>query len=185
MSGGMPLELLPPPSPCGKKPSHPKHTCLSAELCLIKLSDIGKHYHSFPKGSFKAHFIPPSAPRFVLKHLIAHPLTWTWTTKDGPNKGHSFQVPTTPIHCDKAAPKAIHWIVAIFHSFKAHLNPITLSAESGKVKPGWLRLYQNNLYIHLQGQMKGSSGPARANPSTPNPPPTIPLKAPSTAAPVR
>ncbi|KAI5990808.1 hypothetical protein EDC04DRAFT_2614041 [Pisolithus marmoratus] len=142
---------------------------------------IGKHYHSFPKGTFKAHFTPPSAPRFVLKHLVAHPLTWTWTTKDGPNKGHSFQVPTTPIHCDKTVPKAIHWIVAIFHSFKAHLNPIALDAESGKVKPGWLRLYQNNLYVHLRGQMKGSLGPARAKPSTLKPPPTVPPQAPSVA----
>ncbi|KAI6043165.1 hypothetical protein EDC04DRAFT_2600355 [Pisolithus marmoratus] len=178
----MPLEPLPPPSPRGKKLSRPKHTCPSAEPCSVKLSDIGKHYHSFPKGTFKARFTPPSAPKFVLKHLVAHPLTWTWTTKDGPNKGHSFQVPTTPIHCDKTAPRAIHWIVAVFHSFKAHLNPVALDAESGKVKPGWLRLYQNNLYVHLRGQMKGSSGPTRANPSTPKPPPTVPPQTPSVAA---
>ncbi|KAI6094811.1 hypothetical protein F5141DRAFT_1223118 [Pisolithus sp. B1] len=28
----------------------------------------------------------------------SHPPVWTWTTKDGPNKGKFFQVPTTPHH---------------------------------------------------------------------------------------
>ncbi|KAI6039634.1 hypothetical protein EDC04DRAFT_2894977 [Pisolithus marmoratus] len=122
-----------------------------------------------PKGSFKAQFIPPSAPRFILKHLTAHPPTWTWTTKDGPNKDHSFQVPTIPITCDKAAPRAIHWVVTVFHSFKAHLNPIAIDKESGRVKPGWLRLYQNNLYVHLRGQMKETAVPKRAPPTTTKP----------------
>ncbi|KAI6038471.1 hypothetical protein EDC04DRAFT_2603925 [Pisolithus marmoratus] len=172
----MPLDPLPPPSPHGKVQSPPKHTCLTAEPCQIRLSDVGKCYHSFPKGSFKAQFIPPSAPHFVLKHLAAHPPTWTWTTKDSPNKDHSFQVPTIPITCDKVAPRAIHWVVAVFHSFKAHLNPITIDKESGRVKPGWLRLYQNNLYIHLRGQMKETTVPKRALPTTTKPSPTpLPL----------
>ncbi|KAI6011625.1 hypothetical protein EDC04DRAFT_2609800 [Pisolithus marmoratus] len=172
----MPLDPLPPPSPHGKTQSPPKHTCSTAEPCQIRLSDVGKCYHSFPKGSFKAQFIPPSAPRFVLKHLAAHPPTWTWTTKGGPNKDRSFQVPTIPITCDKAAPRAIHWVVAVFHSFKAHLNPIAIDGESGKVKPGWLRLYQNNLYVHLRGQMKETTAPKRALPTTTKPSPTpLPL----------
>ncbi|KAI6021286.1 hypothetical protein EDC04DRAFT_2607182 [Pisolithus marmoratus] len=128
----MPLEPVPPPSPHGKNTSPPKHHCSSTDPCSIRLSDIGKWYHSFPKGTFKARFSPPAAPRFVLKHLTTHPLTWTWTTKEGPNKGRSFQVPTIPIVCEKAAPKAIHWIVAVFHSFKTHLNPVALDSESGK-----------------------------------------------------
>ncbi|KAI5984023.1 hypothetical protein EDC04DRAFT_2615900 [Pisolithus marmoratus] len=128
-------------------------------------------------GSFKARFIPPSAPRFVLKHLAAHPPTWTWTTKGGPNKDRSFQVPTIPITCDKAVPRAIHWVVAVFHSFKAHLNPIAIDGESGKVKSGWLRLYQNNLYVHLRGQMKETTAPKRAHPTTPKPSPTTPPSA--------
>ncbi|KAI6039440.1 hypothetical protein EDC04DRAFT_2895238 [Pisolithus marmoratus] len=148
---GMPLDPLPSPSP-----------------------RVGKRYHSFPKGSFKACFIPPSAPHFILKHLAAHPPTWTWTTKGGPNKDHSFQVPTIPITCDKAAPRAIHWVVAVFHSFKAHLNPIAIDGESGKVKPGWLRLYQNNLYVHLRGQMKETTAPKRASPPNVKPSPTSP-----------
>ncbi|KAI6008009.1 hypothetical protein EDC04DRAFT_2907366 [Pisolithus marmoratus] len=170
----MPLDLLPPPSPHGKTQSPPKHTCSTADPCQIRLSDVGKRYHSFPKGSFKACFIPPSAPRFILKHLAAHPSTWTWTTKGSPNKDHSFQVPTIPITCDKVAPRAIHWVVAMFHSFKAHLNPIAIDGESGKVKPGWLRLYQNNLYVHLQGQMKETTAPKRALPTTTKPSPTSP-----------
>ncbi|KAI6012364.1 hypothetical protein EDC04DRAFT_2904875 [Pisolithus marmoratus] len=172
----MPLDPLPPPSPRGKIQSPPKHTCSTAEPCQIRLSDVGKRYHSFPKGSFKARFIPPSAPHFVLKHLAAHPPTWTWTTKGGPNKDRSFQVPTIPITCNKAAPRAIHWVVAMFHLFKAHLNPIAIDGESGKVKPGWLRLYQNNLYVHLRGQMKETTVPKRAPPMTTKPSPTpLPL----------
>ncbi|KAI6046331.1 hypothetical protein EDC04DRAFT_2598140 [Pisolithus marmoratus] len=173
----MPLEPLPPPSPRGKTQSPPKHTCSTAEPCQIRLSDVGRRYHSFPKGSFKARFIPQSAPRFVLKHLAAHPPTWTWTTKGGPNKDRSFQVPTIPITCDKVAPRAIHWVVAVFHSFKAHLNPIAIDGESGKVKSGWLRLYQNNLYVHLRGQMKETTAPKRAHPMTPKPSPTTPPSA--------
>ncbi|KAI6004332.1 hypothetical protein EDC04DRAFT_2611660 [Pisolithus marmoratus] len=145
-----------------------------SDLCQIRLSDIGKRYHSFPKGTFKARFIPPSAPRFVVKHLAAHPPSWTWTTKGGPNKDRSFQVPTIPITCNKAAPRAIHWVVAVFHSFKAHLNPIAIDGETGKVKPGWLRLYQNNLYVHLRGQMKETAVPKRAPPPTPKPSSTSP-----------
>ncbi|KAI6014920.1 hypothetical protein EDC04DRAFT_2903947 [Pisolithus marmoratus] len=180
----MPLDPLPPPSPCGKTQSPPKHTCSTAEPCQIRLSDVSKCYHSFPKGSFKARFIPPSAPCFVLKHLAAHPPTWTWTTKGGPNKDRSFQVPTIPITCDKAAPRAIHWVVTVFHSFKAHLNPIAIDGESGKVKPGWLRLYQNNLYVHLRGQMKETTVPKRAPPTTTKPSPTpLPLAHPKPAPP--
>ncbi|KAI5997348.1 hypothetical protein EDC04DRAFT_2977959 [Pisolithus marmoratus] len=147
--------------------------CMS-DPCQIRLSDIGKRYHSFPKGTFKARFIPPSAPCFVVKHLAAHPPSWTWTTKGGPNKDRSFQVPTIPITCDKAAPRAIHWVVAVFHSFKAHLNPIAIDGETGKVKPGWLRLYQNNLYVHLRGQMKETAVPKQAPPLTPKPSSTSP-----------
>ncbi|KAI5985958.1 hypothetical protein EDD15DRAFT_2200338 [Pisolithus albus] len=48
-------------------------------------------------GSFRARFAPPALPRFVLSHFAAHPPVWTWTVKDGPNQGKSFQVPTIPI----------------------------------------------------------------------------------------
>ncbi|KAI5990710.1 hypothetical protein EDC04DRAFT_2911865 [Pisolithus marmoratus] len=71
-------------------------------------------------------------------------------------------------------PKAIHWVVTVFHSFKAHLNPIAIDRESGEVKAGWLQLYQNNLYIHLQGQMKETTVAKRASPSIPKPPTTAP-----------
>ncbi|KAI6020617.1 hypothetical protein EDC04DRAFT_2901652 [Pisolithus marmoratus] len=167
----------------GKPSPPPKHTCSTADLCQIRLSDVGKCFHSFPKGSFKARFIPPSAPQFVLKHLATHPLSWTWTTKDGPNKDHSFQVPTIPITCNKAAPRAIHWVVAVFHLFKAHLNPIAIDGETGKVKPGWLRLYQNNLYVHLQGQMKEATAPKRAPPTTKPSPTSPPLAHPKPMSP--
>ncbi|KAI6002677.1 hypothetical protein EDC04DRAFT_2908408 [Pisolithus marmoratus] len=157
----MPLEPLPQQSPRGKNPSPPKHQCPTSDLCPVRLSDIGKRYHSFHKGTFKARFAPPVLPRFVLAHFASHPSTWTWVTKDGPNKGKSFQVPTTPITCAKTAPRAIHWMVAVFHSFKAHLNPVAIDSDTGRVKQGWLRLYQNNI------------PPPTTKPPT-NPPPACP-----------
>ncbi|KAI6027246.1 hypothetical protein EDC04DRAFT_2605891 [Pisolithus marmoratus] len=110
---------------------------------------------------FKACFTPPALPQFVLAYFASNPSTWTWTTKDGPNKGKSFQVPTIPITCDKAAPKAIHWMVATFHLYKAHLNPIAIDKDSGRVKQGWLRLYQNNMCPHPP--------PSHSPPQCPNP----------------
>ncbi|KAI6015707.1 hypothetical protein EDC04DRAFT_2903578 [Pisolithus marmoratus] len=168
----MPLELLLQQSPCGKNSSLPKHQCPTSAPCPIHLSDISKWYHLFPKGTFKAQFAPPILPRFVLAHFTSHPSTWTWVTKDGPNKGKSFQVPTTPITCDKTVPRAIHWMVAVFHSYKAHLNPVAIDSDTGRVKQGWLQLYQNNMYVHLQGQLKAHALPKRALPPTTKPPPT-------------
>ncbi|KAI6028249.1 hypothetical protein EDC04DRAFT_2605727 [Pisolithus marmoratus] len=184
----MPLEPTPQQSPRGKNSSPPKHQCPTSDPCPVHLSDIGKRYHSFPKGTFKARFAPPVLPRFVLAHFASHPSTWTWVTKDGPNKGKSFQVPTTPITCDKTAPKAVRWMVAVFHSYKAHPNPVAIDSDNGRVKQGWLRLYQNNMYVHLRGQLKARASPKRASPPTTKPPPTPlpacpkPGSAPSTTA---
>ncbi|KAI6028089.1 hypothetical protein EDC04DRAFT_2605831 [Pisolithus marmoratus] len=107
--------------------------------------------------------------RFILANFTSHPSTWTWVTKDGPNKGKSFQVPTTPITCDKTMPKAVHWMVTVFHSYKAHLNPIAIDSDTGRVKQGWLWLYQNNMYVHLRGQLKAHTLPKRALPPTTKP----------------
>ena len=81
------------------------------------------------------------------------------------NEGKSFQVPTISTSCQKTSYKAIRWIVAVFHSFKTHLNPIALKSDSGRVLPVWVRLYQNNFLIHIQGQGKALSLPTR--PSAP------------------
>ncbi|KAI6016819.1 hypothetical protein BKA83DRAFT_4497333 [Pisolithus microcarpus] len=128
------------------------------------------HFHQFPKGSFKACFIPPALPKYVVSHFASHPPTWTWAVKAGPNKGKTFQVPTIPIVCDESAPRAVHWMVMVFHSFKAHLNPITIDANTGRVLPDWLRLYQNNLHIHLHSQLKARPPHSKpAPPTTPTP----------------
>ncbi|KAI6040125.1 hypothetical protein EDC04DRAFT_2998953 [Pisolithus marmoratus] len=105
-------------------------------------------------------------------------------TKDSPNKGKSFQVPTIPIVCEKTAPHAVHWVVTVFHLFKTHLHPITIDTDTGKVHQGWLHLYQNNLYVHLHTQLKVPPPPL---PPKPSPQPThvskaMPLVAPSTTA---
>ncbi|KAI5988662.1 hypothetical protein EDC04DRAFT_2912469 [Pisolithus marmoratus] len=175
----MPLDPVPPPSPHGKVVST-KHCCSSTEPCPIRLSDVGKRYHSFPKGTFKACFSPLIIPRYILRYFTSHPPVWTWMTKDGPNKGKSFQVPTVPVVCEKTTPRAIRWLVAVFHSFKTHLNPVAIDTETGKVHQGWLHLYQNNLHVHLQSQLKVASPPsppAKPWPPTPHPPGKTPAKA--------
>ncbi|KAI6096051.1 hypothetical protein EDD17DRAFT_1771305 [Pisolithus thermaeus] len=172
----MPLEPVPPPSPHGKTPP-PKHQCSPTAPCPLRLSEVGRQYHQFPKGTFRAHFSPPALPKAMASHFAKNPPIWTWSIKAGPNKGKSFQVPTIPIVCDKTAPRAVKWIVTVFHSFKAHLNPVTIDADLGRVHPAWLRLYQNNLLIHLHNQlkvhlphwMKATSSP----PSKPTAPTTI------------
>ncbi|KAI6017425.1 hypothetical protein EDC04DRAFT_2608047 [Pisolithus marmoratus] len=97
-------------------------------------------------GTFKACFTPPIFPKLVLCHFTSHLPKWTWMTKDGPNKGKSFQVPTIP--------HTIHWVVVVFHSFKTHLNPVAIDTDTSKDHQGWLCLYQNNLYVHLQSLLK-------------------------------
>ncbi|KAI5984490.1 hypothetical protein EDD15DRAFT_2201225 [Pisolithus albus] len=164
----MPLDSIPPPSPCGKNPPQPKHICSSTSPCPIHLSDVGKCFHTFPKGTFKARYSPPIVPKYVLNHFAHHAPVWTWVAKDGPNKGKSFQVPTTPVACAKNAPRAVRWMVAVFHSFKAHLNPVAVDADSGRVHQGWLRLYQSNMHLHLQTQIKALQ--PRCPPIPPNPP---------------
>ncbi|KAI5984841.1 hypothetical protein EDD15DRAFT_2374742 [Pisolithus albus] len=86
----MPLDSVPPPSPRGKNPPQPKHI-----------------------RTFKARYSLPIVPKYVLNHFAHHAPVWTWVAKDGPNKGKSFQVPTTPVACAKNAPRAVRWMVAV------------------------------------------------------------------------
>ncbi|KAF9231012.1 hypothetical protein BU15DRAFT_82927 [Melanogaster broomeanus] len=86
--------------------SVPKHKCLPSEADIIHLSDIGRHFQTFPKGTFSARLAPPTLPLFVAHYYAAHPLYWQWTTKDGPNAAKTFKVPTVPTHCPKGFPKA-------------------------------------------------------------------------------
>ena len=69
----MPLEPQPPPSPVGKPTPPPKHLCSPSTPCMILLSEVGKRFHAFPKGSFKAQFAPPVIPRHVLQYLVKSP----------------------------------------------------------------------------------------------------------------
>ena len=119
---GMPLEPQPPPSPLGKASKRPRHHCDPLIPCALHLSDIGKSYHAFPKGTFCARYTPPTIPHSVLHYYMANPFSWSWTTKAGPKAGQTFSVPTIPISCKKDDHKAIHWTVSLFHSFKTHLG---------------------------------------------------------------
>ena len=70
---GMPLVPQPPPSPLGQASVPPKHQCSPSSPCTIRLSEIGKCYHAFPRGTFRSRFAPPTVPRSVLNHIDAHP----------------------------------------------------------------------------------------------------------------
>ena len=76
----------------------------------------------------------------------------TWTTRPGPRAGKSFQVPSVPTACGRDSPKAIQWIVSIFHAFKAQLAPQAISQETGWVLPNYVKLYQNNMLMHVRSQ---------------------------------
>ncbi|KAF9234193.1 hypothetical protein BU15DRAFT_79321 [Melanogaster broomeanus] len=154
--------------------SAPKHKCLPSEACIIHLSDIGRCFHTFPKGMFNAQFTPPALPLFVARYCAAHPLYWQWTTKGGPNAGKTFKVPTVPTHCSKGSPKAISWLVNAFHSFKAHLTPSVL------VPKPLLQIYQSNMVLHLRAQLHAHSSSDTTPPSLQ---PVAPGAAPSTLNP--
>ncbi|KAI6016725.1 hypothetical protein EDC04DRAFT_2903105 [Pisolithus marmoratus] len=135
-----------------------------------------------PQGLLQGPFHPTLSSQICLKASHHSPSDLDLDNQGWPQQGSLLPSPNHPYTCDKTAPRAIHWIVMVFHSFKAHLNPIAIDGESGKVKARWLRLYQNNLYIHLQGQMKEAAAAKRPVPPTPKPPPTA-LSTPSQAPP--
>ena len=149
---GMALDSAPQPSPMGKSSPPTKHQCNATSPCAILLSEVGKHHHAFPKGSFKARFIPPAIPVMVHKHLSAHPLFWFWTVKAGPNAGKSFCIPTVPTSCGKDSPQAVQWLISAFHAFKAQLTPKAINAKTGQVLPAYVKVYQNNMLLHLAQQ---------------------------------
>ena len=161
----MPLEPQPPPSPVGKSSPPAKHLCSPSSPCQIRLSEVGKRYHAFPKGTFKARFAPPVIPRLVLQYLARSPPTWKWTTRAGPRAGKSFNVPSVPTACSRDSPKAIQWIVSIFHAFKAQLAPQALSQETGQVLPDYVKLYQNNMLVHFRSQQAQSRVTPKLTPS--------------------
>ena len=151
--------------PWENPPPPPKHTCSSSSPCSICLSEVGKRYHAFLKGTFKAHFAPPAISHHILQYLAKSPPTWTWTTRAGPRAGKLFQVPSVPTACSRDSPKVIQWIVTIFHAFKAQLAPQAISQETGRVLPGYVKLYQNNMLVHLRSQQAQLR--ARSKPTSP------------------
>ena len=174
----MPLEPLPPPSPRGKNLSSPKaspppqpkpkHKCSASQPCDIRLSDIGKIFHTFPKGTFHTRYTPPAIPKSVLDFFITHP--FSWTTKSGPNAGKYFPVSYIPTSCRKTDNRSVRWTVDLFHSFKAHLSPQLLDAK-GWVPTPLVRIYQSNMLIHFCRQALAPKPPSKPSPIPPIPPP--------------
>ena len=145
------LESEPLPSLLGHL-SPLKHQCSSISPCVILLSEIGKHYHMFPRGSFQSCFTPPAVPQLVLHYFDAHLFHWSWTMKNGPNASKSFAIPTIPTSCPKDSLKAVRWTVSIFHAFKSQLTPKALDLKMGRVLPAYVKLYQNNMLMHFHAQ---------------------------------
>ena len=152
----MPLEPPPPPSPHGKNPPQPqpsqppspkpKHRCLASHPCDICLSDIVPH---LPSEYFPHPLYPPAVPKSILDYFTAHPFSWSWTTKAGPNAGKSFHVPHIPMSCKKSDHWAVQWTVDHFHLFKAHLTPQTLDAKEWVLAVISLNLTKSNPDLRL------------------------------------
>ena len=175
----MPLEPVPPPSPVGKSSPPPKHRCdcSSATHCYnIPISQISHHFHFVPKTFIDMVFFPPAIPAWVLRHVKAHPPTWTLTLRAGPWAGTILTVPMVPIHCSSNSHKAVKWLVSTFHLFKGSLNRSALTAE-GKVASPLVHVFQNNMLLHISAQLQlydhiqptPKPGP-RAPPTLPSPP---------------
>ena len=45
----------------------------------------------------------------------------------------------------------IQWIVSVFHAFKSQLALQALD-DKGRVLPAYVKLYQNNMLVHLRAQ---------------------------------
>ena len=128
----MPPEPIPPPSPVGKPSQPPRHRCdcsNATRCCDIPISQIGRCFHYIPKAFIDMVFFPPAVPAWVVRHVKAHPPTWTWTLRAGPRAGTVLTVPTIPIHCSSDAHKAVKWLVSVFHLFKGSLSGSALTAD--------------------------------------------------------
>ena len=154
----MPLEPIPPPSPVGKPIPSQKRQCNCREAtrcCDIPISQIGRHFHFIPRPFVDTVFFPPAVPAWVLRYVKAHPPTWTWTLRAGPRAGTTLTVPTVPIHCASNAHRAVRWLVSVFHTFKGSLRAdASIAIADGKVLPPLVRIYQNNMLLHLDSQMR-------------------------------
>ena len=103
-----------------------------------------------PKKFTDTVFFPPTVPVSVLCYVNAHPPTWTWTVR----ASTILTVPTAPIHCGSDAPKAVKWMVSVFHSFKSSLIKEHSLSLDGKVLPPLVCLYQNKMLLHFGVQLR-------------------------------
>ena len=140
---------LSPPSKC-------QCNCREATRCCdIPISQIGKWFHFIPKTFVDTVFFPLAIPAWVLRHIKAHPPTWTWMLRAGPRAGTTLTVPTVPIHFTSDVHRAIRWLVSIFHTFKGSLRAEnSIMIADGKVISPLVCIYQNNMLLHIDAQMR-------------------------------
>ena len=68
---------------------------------------------------------------------------------------------------------AVQWLVSTFHAFKAILTPMALDVKTRRVLPAYVKLFQNNILVHLAQQScsQVSPPPAPKSRALPGPPP--------------
>jgi len=76
-------------------------------------------------------------------------------------------------------------MVSIFHAFKAQLAPQALDQETGRVLPAYVKLYQNNMLMHIRAQRAHSRVGKTSLASAPRPAAVIPPQPPSVIAELR
>lgn len=156
----------------GKSLPPPKHRCdcsNATRCCDIPISQIGRCFHFVPRTFIDTVFFPPAVPAWVLRYVKAHPPTWTWTLRAGPRAGTTLTVPTVPIHCASSDHKAVKWLVSTFHLFKGSLKRSALTAD-GKVASPLVRVFQNNMLLHISAQMRlhNRNPPSKPEPKAPS-----------------
>ena len=70
---------------------------------------------------------------------------------------------------------AVQWLVSTFHAFKAILTPMALDVKTRWVLPAYVKLFQNNMLVHLAQQSHSQVSPpsapkSRVPPGPPSPP---------------
>ena len=167
----MPLDSEPPPSPVGNTPPT-KHFCLSTMPCRILLSDVGKHYHAFPKGTFRSRLSnDPSDPSRVmhLPHLHLYlcrllPQSCLQTTPPSPSSSMSSVQESTshpqyswlqPILDNERCPPLFKHVDSSMVPIYSHSIPndvqVVLSVQYPKGSPRFMG-FDSNGDLHVAAQ---------------------------------
>ena len=114
--------------------------------CTISVYEVGKFFHTFPKGFFKSQCIPPSLPKVIIDTYIKKPSSWSFKTKTG----KTFQVPTLPTFSPKGADTFTRFCSTLFFDFKSKVDKKFL--KDSRIPKPFVQLYINNMVLHFKTQ---------------------------------